>query len=156
MAGQPQFGRLSEPEFDHLLQALSATTKGRLFLAEYVRRARPQETRMLLDALQRIEAAMNILRDQLEPERLADELRRLATTLEIAADTASAGAADDGQRQALLGRVRLDLETMAENLASADIREETGRIRSYAPLFDVDAEEAAPPLGEDLDFLDLR
>lgn len=155
MAGQPQSGRLSEPEFIDLLQALSATTKGRLFLAEYLRRFRPEETRMLLDALQRIEAATEVLRDQLQPERLAGELRRLATTLEIAISGADAEA-DPHQRKALLARVRADLARIADTLADTDISGETTRIRSFEPATDLDEIATAPDLGDDLAFVDSR
>ena len=73
--GRPKsFGQISEPDFQNLLQALSATTKGRSFLAEYRRRSGPEETFELLDSLQRIERAIASVRDQLQPERIADEL----------------------------------------------------------------------------------
>jgi hypothetical protein len=44
MAGHTSFGRISDAEFFSLLQELSGTGKGRSFLDEYLRRARPQET----------------------------------------------------------------------------------------------------------------
>lgn len=156
MAGQPQSGRLSEPDFDDLLQALSATAKGRLFLSEYLRRFRPHDTRMLLEALHRIEAAMNVLRDQLEPERLAGELRRLATTIEIAASDASADAGDGQQRSALLRRVRSDLLVIAGNLSSAEAPEETGRIRAWEPDYEAGDGDAGSVLVDDLAFIEDR
>lgn len=155
MAGQPQSGRLSEAEFDDLLQALSATTKGRLFLGEYMRRFRPQETRVLLEALQRIEAAMNVLRDQLEPERLAGELRRIATTIEIAASDTADGAGEVEQRRTLLARIRSDLLMIADDLASAEAPDESRRVRAFVPDHDEDA-EAYSVLGDDLELVEPR
>ena len=156
MAGQPQSGRLSDADFEDLLQALSATTKGRLFLSEYLRRFRPHDTRMLLEALQRIEAAMNLLRDQLEPERLAGELRRLATTIEIAASDNPGEPNDEQQRRALLSRVRSDLMLIAGNLSSAETPEETGRIRAFEPSYETDDTDEAAVLADDLAFIDDR
>ena len=58
MAGRKKLGPISEPEFDNLLQALSATTKGRSFLDEYRRRCQPAETLGLLESLSQIEATL--------------------------------------------------------------------------------------------------
>ena len=119
MSGQMRTEQFSETEFSDLLQALSATAKGRFFLAEFLRRHRPQETRMLLDALRRIEATVELLRDQLEPERLAREMRRIAGNLDIAAEDARQGCADQGDAPlaVLLARASADLEALADSLA---------------------------------------
>ncbi len=119
MAGHTSFGRISDSEFFSLLQELSGTSKGRSFLDEYLRRARPRETGSLLAALARIEATIATVRDQLQPERIADELRRIAMTLEIAADGAAADAAGDepARRMALVLRARQEIATLAAGLA---------------------------------------
>jgi hypothetical protein len=119
MAGHTSFGRISDSEFFSLLQELSGTGKGRSFLDEYLRRARPQETGALLDALARIEATIAIVRDQLQPERIADELRRIAMTLEIATDGAVADADGDepARRMALVDRARQEISALAAGLA---------------------------------------
>jgi hypothetical protein len=120
MAAQTSFGQISESEFSHLLKALSATTKGRAFLNEYRRRLRPQETGSLLDALGRIETTIGSVRDQLQPERIADELRRIAMTLEIAADGAAADPEGDdtARRMALVNHACAEIATLAAGLAS--------------------------------------
>lgn len=119
MAGQATFGRISEREFSSLLQALSSTTKGRAFLNEYRRRFQPEETLSLLDSLQRIEETITAVRDQLQPERIADELRHVAMSLGIALEGASADPEGDdtARRFALAGRARHELETLAASLA---------------------------------------
>ena len=119
MGGQAGLGQLTEADFISLLQTLSGTAKGRFFLAEYRRRSRPEETFLLLDALQRIEAAMVGVRAQLQPERIADELRQVATTLEIAVDGANSDPRGDesARRMALVGRARTELVILAETLA---------------------------------------
>jgi len=119
MLGQTRLGQISEAEFANLLQALSATAKGRSFLTEYRRRSRPEETDSLLDALQRIEATIATVRDQLQPERIADELQRIAMTLEIATDGAESDPAGDetARRMALIARVRNEIAALAGGLA---------------------------------------
>ncbi len=119
MAGRTSFGHISDAEFSSLLQALSGTPKGRSFLSEYLRRSRPEETDSLLDALGRIEATIATVRDQLQPERIADELRRIAMTLEIATEGADVDPEGDeaARRMALIERVRVEVSTLAGGLA---------------------------------------
>ena len=118
MAGHTSLGRISDPEFFSLLQELSGTSKGRSFLDEYLRRARPQETDSLLEALGRIEATIATVRDQLQPERIADELRRIGMTLEIATDGATVDAAGDeaARRLALVERAGQEIAALAASL----------------------------------------
>lgn len=120
MAAQTSFGQITDSEFSTLLQALSSTTKGRAFLNEYRRRLRPQETGSLLDALGRIETTIGSVRDQLQPERIADELRRIAMTLEISVDGTAADAEGDdtARRMALVVHAASEIATLAAGLAS--------------------------------------
>jgi len=119
MAGRTSFGQISETEFSNLLKALSATTKGRSFLAEYRRRSRPEETFSLLEALSRIEATIGSVRDQLQPVRIADELQHIAVTLEIATNglQADAEGSEAERRLALIERARCELAALAASLA---------------------------------------
>ena len=122
MAGRPSTERISETEFSDLLGTLSATSKGRAFLDEYRRRARPDETASLLDSLQRIEATIGTVRDQLQPERIAHELRRIAMTLEIAVEGASAETTTEEyvRRIALVERGRAELVALASGLGGSE------------------------------------
>jgi hypothetical protein len=119
MAGQPHFGDISERDFSTLLRALSGTPKGRAFLAEYLRRSRPEETGRLFGSLQRIEARVAAIGAELQPRRLAEELRRIAMTLEIAIDGASIDPEGDeaARRIALVDRSRAELAALAGGLA---------------------------------------
>jgi hypothetical protein len=143
MAGRPKGGQISEADFSTLLGALSSTAKGRAFLAEYRRRARPNETLSLLDSLQRIEATIGTVRDQLQPERIADELRRIAMTLEIAIEGASTDlAGEEGARRiALIERGRSELTSVAESLAGGPL---AGHEVYPADSVDPDAERRGP------------
>jgi hypothetical protein len=119
MAGRANSGKISETEFSSLLQMLSSTAKGRAFLDEYRRRFQPEDTMGLLDSLQRIEGTMGAVRDQLQPERIAEELLHIAMSLDIALEGADADPEGDetARRFALASRARQELQTLAANLA---------------------------------------
>jgi hypothetical protein len=136
MASRTNFGHISEPEFAGLMQALSATAKGRSFLAEYRRRSKPDETLDLLGSLRRIEAAITSVRDQLQPQRIAEELLRVGMTLEIAAEDYDSELDKDGvaRRFALVERARRELLSLAEGLrGQAEPVSERGEPRA-API----------------------
>lgn len=120
MAGQPSYGEISDGDFADLLRALSSSAKGRSFLSEYRRRSQPEEAGVLLNALERIETTIDDTRAELKPERIADELRRIAMTLEIAAEGAISDETGDetARRMALVGRARLELAMLAGSLAA--------------------------------------
>ncbi len=118
MAGRSRFETISEPDFSSLLQVLSATTKGRAFLREYLQRSRPEETLGLLASLSQIEGTLATVKEELRPERIADEVRHIAMTLDIALDGAPADEAGDevARRFALCDRARHELEVLASSL----------------------------------------
>jgi hypothetical protein len=118
MAGRKRFGPISEPDFNDLLQTLSATTKGRSFLDEYRRRCQPAETFGLIQSLSQIEATLGTVRDQLQPERIADELRHISMTLDIAIEGAEADPEGDetARRFALCDVARHELAALAHSL----------------------------------------
>jgi hypothetical protein len=117
--GETQFAQIGEGEFSRLLHLLSATKKGRAFLAEVRRRSRPQEIQTLRRSLQLIQQAIQGLRDQLQPARVADELRHIVMTLEIATEgmVADPEGTETARRIALVNRVRSELSVLAATLA---------------------------------------
>lgn len=119
MSGRETFGPISDPEFDHLLQALLSTTKGRAFLEEYQRRCQPAATLSALDSLKRMEATAGEVREQLQPERIAKELENVIMTLAIATEGAEADpeGSESARRLALIGRARRELAALASGLA---------------------------------------
>lgn len=98
-------GLLSERDYEALLKALSSNAKGRAFLGAHIERSRPDETRKLLEAVRQIEASLSVVREQLLPESIAAELRRISTDLQH-----SAG---DIDRR---GRAVADLTRLADEL----------------------------------------
>lgn len=119
MSGRKKLGRISEPEFDHLLQALSSTTKGRSFLEEYRRRCQPAGTLSALDSLRRIEATAGEVREQLRPERIAEELQNVIMSIGIAIEGAEVdpNGSENARRLALIERARRELAALARGLS---------------------------------------
>ena len=105
MAGAIESGLLSEHEFDALIRALSATVKGRAFLRELAERSRPEETRNLLEAVRQVEANLSVVRENLLPAKLAEDLKRIAADFENTADN------NDQREQAIS-----DLHRIADDL----------------------------------------
>jgi hypothetical protein len=110
---------LSDADYSLLLEALSSSGKGRLFLEEYRRRNRPTESSTLLDSLQRIEAIVATVHEQLLPEQLAEELRRIAMTIEIALDGVDADpkGGDAARRFVLIAQAHKEMASLAASFA---------------------------------------
>jgi hypothetical protein len=117
MAGRSH-ERISQPDFETLLQALTSSPKGRAFLEELRVRSRPAEVTDLLAALKRIETTIGGVRDQLQPERIAAELRHVGMTLDIAVDGAEIDPEGDeaARRFALVNHARRELATLIATL----------------------------------------
>lgn len=82
MAGNPPNNNLKEHEYLALYEALAANAKGRLFLAELLNRARPQDTRILFEAVGKIESALSVIQERLNPRQMAEELNRIAVVMQ--------------------------------------------------------------------------
>ena len=59
MAGRRKIEKITETDFTVLLQTLKDTPKGRLFLDEFGRRARTEETATLLESIHRMNKAIS-------------------------------------------------------------------------------------------------
>jgi hypothetical protein len=72
----------AENDYQSVCDAISASARGRAFLAEYARRNRHADTEVLLAALDRLEARLRD--DGTALERLRDELRMLLFAIRLA------------------------------------------------------------------------
>jgi hypothetical protein len=102
----------SEADYDAIQEAFMETSRGRWFLGEYAKRNRNADTRMVLDAVARIEETMAAQRDQppasdrlaearldearLAEARLAEALATIRSAVDQAADAATAAFAGLG------------------------------------------------------------
>ncbi len=105
------------------MKALSSSPKGRSFLLELQRRARPEETLGLLNSLQRIETTIEGVRSQLQPGLIAGELQHVAMALDIALDGVNSDAEGDetARRFALVQRASRELATLSACLGVDDV-----------------------------------
>src|SRR5882724_7802474 len=86
----PTHAPLSEADYEAIESAVMETSRGRWFLAEFARRNRHADTKMLLKALERIEGAVTGERSVGAVERIRFDLVEMAnaiarTRVEIAA-----------------------------------------------------------------------
>jgi hypothetical protein len=86
----------SEEDYDAISHAFMETSRGRWFLGEFAKRNRNADTRMVLDAVARIEQTVTAQRQQVADTRLAEVLaaiRRAVYEAQIAAAAALDGLA---------------------------------------------------------------
>jgi hypothetical protein len=80
----------SEGDYDAISQAFMETSRGRWFLGEYAKRNRNADTRMVLDAVARIEEALAAQRQPAPESGLAEALAAIRHAVDEAAAVASA------------------------------------------------------------------
>src|SRR5882757_5557166 len=80
----------SEADYDAISEAFMETSRGRWFLNEYAKRNRNADTRMVLDAVARIEANLAAQKDAAPEHALAEVLAAIRETVEEARATTSA------------------------------------------------------------------
>jgi hypothetical protein len=109
----------SEKDYEAISEAFMETSRGRWFLGEYAKRNRNADTRMVLDAVARIEQSLAAQREPIPESGLAEALAAIRRAVEEARATASEA---------------LDSLALEENLAPARkaarvIREIAWRLR---------------------------
>jgi hypothetical protein len=80
----------SEEDYEAIREAFMETSRGRWFLGEYARRNRNADTRMVLDAVVRIEESLAAQRQPARESGLAEALTAIGRALEEATSAASA------------------------------------------------------------------
>ena len=80
----------SEEDYEAIREAFMETSRGRWFLGEYARRNRNADTRMVLDAVARIEESLAAQRQPAPESGLAEALTAIGRALEKARAAASA------------------------------------------------------------------
>jgi hypothetical protein len=108
----------ADPDYDAICAAMMETERGRWFLTEYARRNRQADTRLLLAAIERIEATTRAEQAPFDSGRLRSALAAMAeliarTEAEMAAIKPDAG---HGGKDDALPAPRSDLLTAAERV----------------------------------------
>src|ERR1700732_2131292 len=80
----------SEQDYDAISEAFMETSRGRWFLGEYAKRNRNADTRMVLDAVARIEQTMAAQKQSAPDSGLADALAAIRGALAEARANAAA------------------------------------------------------------------
>jgi hypothetical protein len=108
--------RPSEADYDAIREAFMETSRGRWFLSEYARRNRNADTRMVLDAVARIEENLAAQKDAAPEHGLAEALAAIREAVDEARATTSAalgGAAVDES----LAPIRKGAQVIRETLS---------------------------------------
>src|SRR5579871_5101998 len=84
----------SEADYDAIQEAFMETTRGRWFLGEYAKRNRNSDTRMVLDAVARIEETLAASRKPVRDPLLDQALQTLRAALTQAREAADTAVAD--------------------------------------------------------------
>ena len=129
-------GMIEEPferDFEAIEAAVMETPRGRWFLAEFAKRNRVAETRVLLDAVARLEQSLVGHAASSEAERLRAELARMAEVIDAAKHEAGGpeASSDPGRRPVRLPELLARLARNAET-ATADIHAATERVQETA------------------------
>jgi hypothetical protein len=104
-----------EADYDAISAAFMETSRGRWFLSEYAKRNRNADTRMVLDAVARIEQNLAAQKDAAPEHALADALAAIGQTVDEARAAASAalgGAAVDESLAPIRGGAQVIRETL--------------------------------------------
>src|ERR1700761_4584716 len=81
----------SESDYEAIREAFMETSRGRWFLGEYTKRNRNADTRMVLDAVARIEATLAAHRQAPSPDdRLIEALTAIRSAVDQANEVAAA------------------------------------------------------------------
>src|ERR1700761_9300077 len=79
----------SEEDYDAISEAFMETARGRWFLGEYAKRNRNADTRMVLDAVERIEHSIAAQKQPVVVDRLPEALAAIRAVLDQARAAAS-------------------------------------------------------------------
>src|SRR5437868_8912212 len=81
-----------EEDYEAIREAFMETARGRWFLGEYAKRNRNADTRMVLDAVARIEQTLEALQQSTPDTRLAELLTTIGDIVDQATELAAAAA----------------------------------------------------------------
>jgi hypothetical protein len=103
----------SEEDYDAISEAFMETARGRWFLGEYAKRNRNADTRMVLDAVARIEHSLATQKPEPPDHGLAEALSAIESAVEQAR-TATSAAIDRFALEAALAPIRKGIRVIRE------------------------------------------
>ena len=108
----------SEEDYAAIAEAFMETSRGRWFLTEYAKRNRNADTRMVLDAVARIEQSLAAQREE-DLEREASLQREEGLSAQQAAEAVAAAAAAQERLTEALAAIRSSVEAAEESAVEA-------------------------------------
>ncbi len=108
----------SEEDYAAIAEAFMETSRGRWFLTEYAKRNRNTDTRMVLDAVARIEQSLAAQREE-DLEREASLQREEGLSAQQAAEAVAAAAAAQERLTEALAAIRRSVEATEESAVEA-------------------------------------
>ena len=108
----------SEEDYAAIAEAFMETSRGRWFLTEYAKRNRNTDTRMVLDAVARIEQSLAAQREE-DLEREASLHREEGLSAQQAAEAVAAAAAAQERLTEALAAIRSSVEAAEESAVEA-------------------------------------
>src|SRR6186713_520630 len=108
----------SEEDYEAIREAFMETSRGRWFLTEYAKRNRNADTRMVLDAVARIEQSLAAQREE-NLEREASLQREEGLSAQQAAEAVAAAAAAQERLTEALAAIRSSVEAAEESAVEA-------------------------------------
>src|SRR2546421_2698782 len=108
----------SEEDYAAIAEAFMETSRGRWFLTEYAKRNRNADTRMVLDAVARIEQSLSAQREE-TLEREASLQREEGLSAQQAAEAVAAAAAAQERLTEALAAIRSSVEAAEESAVEA-------------------------------------
>ena len=105
-----------EADYDAISEAFMETSRGRWFLSEYAKRNRNADTRMVLDAVARIEANLAAQKDAAPEHGLAEALAAIREAVDEARAAASAALGGAAVEESL-APIRSGVQVIRETLS---------------------------------------
>lgn len=144
MSGSKSLTPIDEADYEAIEGAVMETARGRWFLAEYARRNRNADTRVLLDAIERIESAVRRERENQEKDKLRIDLMEMARAISrTKAEIASIRPHQVENSDLTVASEQLDAIVRTTERATSDILEAAEHVQEAAwTLRESGAEEA--------------
>ncbi|MCG6122464.1 MAG: hypothetical protein MEP57_07125 [Microvirga sp.] len=144
MSDSKSLTSIEQSDYETIEGAVMETARGRWFLAEYARRNRNADTRVLLDAIERIESAVHRDREAQEKDRLRIDLMEMARAISrTKAEIASLRPHQVENSNLTVASEQLDAIVRTTERATSDILEAAEHVQEAAwTLRETGADEA--------------
>ncbi len=147
---------LAPSEYEAIEQAMMETARGRWFLAQFAEKSRGKDTKIVLDAISKLESAINQPRSLPEAERIKKDLVEMSVAIERTRNEIASLKLPDSDNDSLLGATEeLDAIVIATEKATHQILQAAEDIQETAWNINEDGTHDAPCARIDNDVTDI-